>query len=92
MKIINVKGEHRYPVKIGVNWASQVKTILNIHSKTLIVAPKSVVSRYKLKESSSMKLLITPEGENQKTLNTLNRSPTISISVILITSFFGSFA
>ena len=48
MKIINVKGEHRYPVKIGVNWASQVKTISSIHSKTLIVAPKSIVSRYKL--------------------------------------------
>ena len=73
MKIINVKGEHQYPVKIGVNWASQVKTISSIHSKTLILAPKSIVSRYKLKENSSVKLLITPEGENQKTLNTLDK-------------------
>lgn len=73
MTIINVKGEHRYPVKIGVNWASQFKTISSIHSKTLIVAPKSIVSRYKFKENSSVKLLITPEGENQKTLNTLDK-------------------
>lgn len=73
MKIINVKGEHQYSVKIGVNWASQIKTISSIHSKTLIIAPKSIVSRYKLKENSSIKLLITPEGENQKTLNTLDK-------------------
>ena len=73
MKIINVKGEHQYSVKIGVNWASQIKTISSIHSKTLIIAPKSIVSRYKLKENSSVMLLITPEGENQKTLNTLDK-------------------
>ncbi len=39
----------------------------------MIVVPKSIVSRYKLKENSSVKLLITPEGENQKTLNSLDK-------------------
>ena len=73
MKIINVKGEHRYPVKIGVNWATEIKTISSIHSKTLILAPKSIVSKYRLKENSRMKLLVTPEGENQKTLKTLDK-------------------
>ncbi|NCX09658.1 MAG: 3-dehydroquinate synthase [Actinobacteria bacterium] len=73
MKIINVKGEHRYPVKIGVNWANEIKTISNIHSKTLILAPKSIVSKYRLKENSRMKLLVTPEGENQKTLKTVDK-------------------
>ena len=73
MKIINVKGEHRYPVKIGVNWANEIKTISSIHSKTLILAPKSIVSKYRLKENSRMKLLVTPEGENQKTLKTLDK-------------------
>jgi 3-dehydroquinate synthase len=73
MKIINVKGEHRYPVKIGVNWTNEVKAISSIHNKVLIIAPKSIVSKYKLKESLGVKLFLTPEGENQKNLNVLDK-------------------
>jgi 3-dehydroquinate synthase len=73
MKIINVKGEHRYKVKIGVNWTSEIKSISNIHKKTLILAPKSIASKYRLKESASVKVFITPEGENQKSLNVLDK-------------------
>ena len=73
MKIINVKGEHRYKVKIGVNWTSEIKSISNIHKKTLILAPKSIASKHRLKESSSVKVFITPEGENQKSLNVLDK-------------------
>ena len=73
MKIIKVKGEHRYEVKIGVNWTSEIKSILNTHKKTLILAPKSIASKYRLKESSSIKVFITPEGENQKSLNVLDK-------------------
>ena len=73
MKIISVQGEQRYPVKIGINWAQQIKTIASFHSKVLIVAPKSIASKYKLKENSNVKLLITGEGENQKTLNILEK-------------------
>ena len=73
MKIINVKGEHRYEVKIGVNWTSEIKSISNTHKKTLILAPKSIASKYRLKESSSVKVFITPEGENQKSLNVLDK-------------------
>ena len=73
MKIINVKGEHRYPVKVGVNWTNEVKAISSIHNKVLIIAPKSIVSKYKLKESLGVKLFITPEGENQKNINVLDK-------------------
>lgn len=73
MKIINVKGEHRYKVKIGVNWTSEIKSIPNIHKKTLILAPKSIASKYRFKESASVKVFITPEGENQKSLNVLDK-------------------
>ena len=73
MKIINVKGEHRYPVKVGVNWTNEVKAISSIHNKVLIIAPKSIVSKYKLKESLGVKLFITPEGENQKSINVLDK-------------------
>ena len=73
MKIINVKGEHRYEVKIGVNWTGEIKSISNTHKKTLILAPKSIASKYRLKESSSVKVFITPEGENQKSLNVLDK-------------------
>jgi 3-dehydroquinate synthase len=73
MKIINVKGAHRYPVKIGVNWTYEVKAISSIHNKVLIIAPKSIVSKYRLKESPGVKLFITPEGENQKSINVLDK-------------------
>jgi len=73
MKIIKVKGEHRYEVKIGENWTSEIKSISNIHKKTLILAPKSIAQKYRLKESSSIKVFITPEGENQKSLNVLDK-------------------
>jgi 3-dehydroquinate synthase len=73
MKVINVTGEHRYPVKIGVNWADQVKAISGTHRRSLIVAPKSLVTKYKIKEDSGIKLLITPEGEDQKSLYTLEK-------------------
>jgi 3-dehydroquinate synthase len=73
MKIINVKGENRYPVKIGVNWTNEVKAISSIHNKVLIIAPKSIVSKYKLKESLGVKLFLTPEGENQKSINVLDK-------------------
>ncbi|ASY09331.1 3-dehydroquinate synthase [Candidatus Nanopelagicus limnes] len=73
MKIINVKGEHRYPVKVGVNWTNEVKAISSIHNKVLIIAPKSIVSKYKLKESSGVKFFTTPEGENQKNINVLDK-------------------
>ena len=73
MKIINVKGEHRYPVKIDVNWTNEVKAISSIHNKVLIIAPKSIVSKYKLKESLGVKLFITPEGENQKSINVVDK-------------------
>jgi 3-dehydroquinate synthase len=73
MKIINVKGEHRYEVKIGVNWTGEIKSISKTHKKTLILAPKSIASKYRLKESSSVKVFITPEGENQKSLNVLDK-------------------
>ena len=73
MKIINVKGEHRYPVKIDVNWTNEVKAISSLHNKVLIIAPKSIVLKYRLKESSGVKLFTTPEGENQKNINVLDK-------------------
>lgn len=73
MKLITVKSEHQYPVKIGVKWQTEIKSISSIHNKILILAPKSIITKYKLKESSGVVLFPTPEGENQKTLETLNQ-------------------
>jgi 3-dehydroquinate synthase len=56
-----------------VNWTSEVKAISSIRNKVLIIAPKSIVSKYRLKESSGVKLFITPEGENQKNINVLDK-------------------
>jgi 3-dehydroquinate synthase len=73
MKLITVKSESQYPVKIGVNWRAEIDSILSIHNKILILAPKSIITRYKLKESSGVLLLQTPEGESQKSLQTVDK-------------------
>jgi 3-dehydroquinate synthase len=73
MKLITVKSESQYPVKIGVNWRAEIDSILSIHNKILILAPKSIITRYKLKESSGVLLFQTPEGESQKSLQTVDK-------------------
>ena len=73
MKLITVKSESQYPVKIGVNWRAEIDSIISIHNKILILAPKSIITRYKLKESSGVLLFQTPEGESQKSLQTVDK-------------------
>jgi 3-dehydroquinate synthase len=73
MKLITVKSESQYPVKIGVNWRAEIDSILSIRNKILILAPKSIITRYKLKESSGVLLFQTPEGESQKSLQTVDK-------------------
>ncbi len=73
MKTLRVKAERHYSVKIDVNWSDEIKALSAMHSKILILSPKSLVAKYRLKENSNIRLLILPEGEGQKTLNVLNK-------------------
>ena len=73
MKIINVKAEHNYQVEIGVEFSSAIKQICNNHRKVLLLAPASLIKLFKVKESKSLFLLPTPNGESQKSAQFLDR-------------------
>ena len=66
MKLIKVKAEHNYEVEIGVQYSSAIKQVCSVHNKVLLLAPVSLIKKYKLKESKNLFLLSTPNGESQK--------------------------
>ena len=66
MKLIKVKAEHNYEVEIGVQYSSAIKHVCSGHNKVLLLAPVSLIKKYKLKESKNLFLLSTPNGESQK--------------------------
>jgi len=73
MKSINVKAERNYQVKVGINFATEMADILKNHNKVMLIAPSSLLKKFKIKESRNLSIFSTPEGENQKTLTTLDR-------------------
>ena len=73
MKSINVKAERNYQVKVGINFATEMADILKNHNKVMLIAPSSLLKKFKIKESINLSIFSTPEGENQKTLTTLDR-------------------
>jgi len=73
MKSINVKAERNYQVKVGINFATEMAEILKNHNKVMLIAPSSLLKKFKIKESRNLSIFSTPEGENQKTLTTLDR-------------------
>ena len=74
MKSINVKAERNYQVKVGINFATEMADILKNHNKVMLIAPSSLLKKFKIKESRNLSIFSTPEGENQKTLTTLDRA------------------
>lgn len=74
MKSINVKAERNYQVKVGINFATEMAEILKNHNKVMLIAPSSLLKKFKIKESRNLSIFSTPEGENQKTLTTLDRA------------------
>jgi len=73
MKSINVKAERNYQVKVGINFATEMAEILKNHNKVMLIAPSSLLKKFQIKESRNLSIFSTPEGENQKTLTTLDR-------------------
>lgn len=73
MTRLKVKSEHTYEVEIGVNFQAALKNITNAHRKILLIAPTALIKKFKIKESSSLFILATPEAENQKTVQVLER-------------------
>jgi len=73
MKIVKVKAEREYQVQIGINAVEKIKEISDSHNKVLLLAPNTLISKFKIKPRANLKLFGTADGENQKSLATLDR-------------------
>ncbi len=73
MKSINIKAEHNYEVVVGADGLHAIKQICQDHNRVLLIAPNSLIKLFKLKESKNLIIYATPEGENQKSVATLER-------------------
>jgi 3-dehydroquinate synthase len=73
MRSINVKAERNYQVVVGVNGLESIKEICKDHSKVLLIAPSSLIKLFKLKDGKNLTIFSTSDGENQKTVATLDR-------------------
>jgi len=73
MKLIKVKAEHNYQVQIGINATEKIKEISALHNKVLLIAPRSLISKFKIKSKSNLRVFGIVDGENQKSLATLDR-------------------
>jgi 3-dehydroquinate synthase len=73
MRSLSVKSDRNYQVVVGVNGLESIKEICKDHNKVLLVAPSSLIKLFKLKESKNLTIFSTPDGENQKTVATLDR-------------------
>ena len=50
MKSINVKAERNYQVKVGINFATEMADILKNHNKVMLIAPSSLLKKFKIKD------------------------------------------
>ena len=73
MRNIIVKAEQNYQVRVGIEFNLEIAEIIKNHNKVLLIAPASILKNFKVKEGRNLSIFATPEGENQKTLSTLDR-------------------
>ena len=73
MRSLSVKSDRNYQVVVGVNGLESVKEICKEHNKVLLIAPSSLIKLFKLKDGKNLTIFSTPDGENQKTVATLDR-------------------
>ena len=73
MRSLSVKSDHNYQVLVGVNGLESIKEICNDHNKVLLIAPTSIIKLFKLKDGMNLTIFSSPDGENQKTVITLER-------------------
>jgi 3-dehydroquinate synthase len=74
MRTLSVNAEHRYEVEIGVNALDKITEIAKLHNKVLLIAPNSLINKFKIKAGGNLYLFGTSDGETQKSLSTLERA------------------
>jgi len=65
---ISVKAEREYKVAISTSWVGELATIASQHNKVALIAPQSIVERFRIPQEN---LFIVPDGEGQKNTETL---------------------
>jgi len=73
MRSLSVKSDRNYQVIVGINGLESINEISKDHNKVLLIAPSSLIKLFKLKDRKNLTIFSTPEGENQKTVATLDR-------------------
>ena len=73
MRSLTVKSDRNYQVVVGVNGLEAIKEICKDHNKVLLIAPSSLIKLFKLKDGKNLTIFSAPDGENQKTVATLDR-------------------
>ena len=73
MRSLSVKSDRTYQVIVGVNGLDSINEICKDHNKVLLIAPSSLIKLFKLKDRKNLTIFSSPEGENQKTVATLDR-------------------
>ncbi len=78
---IHVTSERAYDVHIGINWQDELRKITGRFDKVLVVAPQMVISLFNLEKiaqsASNVFLHVVPDGEEAKTLPSLEQVWTI---------------
>jgi 3-dehydroquinate synthase len=73
MRSLSVKADRNYQVIVGINGLESINDISKNHNKVLLIAPSSLIKLFKLKDRKNLTIFSSPEGENQKTVATLDR-------------------
>jgi 3-dehydroquinate synthase len=73
MRSLSVKSDRNYQVIVGINGLESINEISKDHNKVLLIAPSSLIKLFKLKDRKNLTIFSSPEGENQKTVATLDR-------------------
>jgi len=72
MKSISVKSDRNYVVEVGIDAKKAINKICQDHTKVLLVGPRSLIKLFRIKESKNLSIFETSNGENQKSVATLN--------------------
>jgi 3-dehydroquinate synthase len=73
MKKIRVKAEYEYEISIGVDWRSELASLLPEHGRAALVVSKSLAKQVRgfAQSNTEIQILEIPDGESGKNLPTL---------------------
>lgn len=73
MKRLKIKAERKYEIQVGIDYLDLISKIQEKHQRVLIVVPKKIAQLTKIKAIKNTTLVIVPDGEAQKDVNSLQK-------------------